>query len=141
MVPFAAALATEMWEKHRSTKWKLVQGLFHWLLECAKVAASNPFHPAQLADASRRVCLLWAQLAQGAEREGLVDWRIKPKFHLFQELCEYKAQAFGSPELFWTYADESWCGFMAQSAKRRGGQNPAAAVPSRLLDRFRAMAS
>jgi hypothetical protein len=64
---------------------------------------------------------------------------MKPKVHLFQELCEYKAQLFGSPELFWTYMDESFCGFLALAAKRRGGRVAAAAVPDRLLSRYRAM--
>ena len=85
---------------------------------------------------------MWKSLADVAVARGDdKSWRMKPKVHLFQELCEYKAGIFGSPELFWTYQDESFCSFLAKCAKRRGGQNFAATVPQRLLDRYRALRS
>lgn len=138
LVPFLAEFAQEM--SHVNETWAMVARLCHELHQCAKEAASTPFVPEKLASSSRKVCALWANLAAAEEARGnFVTWKIKPKFHLFQELCEYKSQLFGSPELFWCYMDESWCGFMAKSAKRRGGSNPIAAVPERLLNRFRAM--
>jgi hypothetical protein len=64
---------------------------------------------------------------------------MKPKVHLFQELCQYISFTHGSPEQFWAYKDESWCGEMAKSAQRRGGQESVTTVPERLLQRFRAL--
>ena len=114
--------------------------IFHYLLECAKHAATLPFDPAAPATDCRKVCILWKYIADAAESKGdYKSWKMKPKAHLFQELCEFKAGMFGSPELFWTYQDESFCGFLAKAAKRRGGQNWAATVPQRLLDRYRAL--
>ena len=140
LVPFAASVAAEMARTKGSDHWKRVSHMFHLLLECAKHAASTPFVPEDLARDSRKMCVLWKTLVGEAESKGdFTAWKMKPKVHLFQELCEYKALAFGSPELFWTYQDESFCGFLAKAAKRRGGQNFAATVPQRLLDRYRAL--
>lgn len=138
LLPFLACLTCELAGK--SETWTTVARLCQELFDCAKFAGAMPFDANALAGASRRVCTLWASLAAAQEAGGnYIVWKIKPKFHLFQELCEYKCKTFGSPELFWCYVDESWCGFMSKAAKRRGGQNPASAVPARLLDRFRAM--
>ncbi len=97
--------------------------------------------PENLVRDSRKLRILWKSLADKAEAAGdFTSWRMKPKVHLFQELCEYKAVVeFGSPELFWTYQDESFCGYVAKVAKKRGGLNFAATVPERLLSRYRAM--
>ena len=140
LIPFLANLSKEL--ASNSEQWNMVARLCQELFECAKLAAAHPFEPERLASASRRLCSLWAALAATQEAQGnYVSWRIKPKFHLFQELCEYKCQTFGSPELFWCYVDESWCGFWSKAAKRRGGSNPVSAVPERLLNRFRAMSA
>jgi len=137
LIPFLAELTREMAPK--SETWAMVARLCHELLECAKIGATSPFEPDRMAAASRRLCSLWAAL-RSAQRIAGNDaaWTMKPKLHMFQELCEYKCLTFGSPELFWCYVDESWCGFWSKSAKRRGGSNPASAVPERLLARFRA---
>lgn len=138
LVPFCAALSKEL--SHKNDEWKCMSNLFHYLLECAKHAAAVPFVPEDLSRDSRKVCLLWKSLRDKAEASGdTTSWTMKPKVHLFQELCEYKASLFGSPELFWTYMDESFCGFLALAAKRRGGRVAAAVVPDRLLSRYRAM--
>ena len=139
LVPFCASLGREL--AHLGGHWQTVSQLLDLLLQCAQYAATVPFSSESLATASRKLCILWKKLRDAAAAEGSMAWTMKPKLHLFQELCEYKAEEFGSPELFWTYADESFCGFMAKAAKRRGGQNFAATVPERLLNRYRAMRS
>lgn len=139
LVPFCASLGREL--AYLGEHWQTVSQLLDLLLSCAQHAAAVPFSSADLATDSRKLCVLWKKLKDAAEAEGSWAWTMKPKVHLFQELCEYKAEQFGSPELFWTYADESFCGFMAKAAKRRGGQNFAATVPERLLNRYRAMRS
>lgn len=138
LIPFCALLTAEL--AHVSPHWKAVATIFDLLLSCAKIAATAPFDVQGLATTSRKLCVLWRSLATEAEASGdSQGWRLKPKVHLFQELCEYKAGVFGSPEHFWTYADESFCGFMAKVAKRRGGQNNPHTIPERLLQRYRAM--
>jgi len=47
---------------------------------------------------------------------GGVSWRVKPKMHLFLELCCEDAE----PNLFWCYRDEDFGGSVAKQAKMRG---------------------
>ena len=49
-------------------------------------------------------------------RNNGVSWRVKPKMHLFLELCQENTQ----PNLFWTYKDEDFGGYVAKSVKLRG---------------------
>ena len=47
-------------------------------------------------------------------------WHIKPKLHLFQELCEFCPR---SPRLFWCYRDKTFGSACAKLALRRGGHD------------------
>jgi len=60
-----------------------------------------------------------------------VDWRCKPKMHLWMELTEYFAT---NPANYWTYRDEDFGGAMATACRRRGGSHTA--ISSKLLVRF-----
>ena len=60
-------------------------------------------------------------------------WRVKPKLHLFLELCIEG----GKPATCWTYRDEDWGGSVAKMARRRGGLLSTAAFSSNVLNRFR----
>ena len=70
-------------------------------------------------------------LAQGSVLN--TDRRVKPKMHLFLELCIEG----GKPATCWTYRDEDWGGSVAKMSRRRGGLLSTAAYSSNLLDRFR----
>ena len=139
LVPFAAEFSREIADKDGSSYWKTVADVFDRLLLCCKHIAARPFVPHALAQASKELCILWSVLENTASSQGKLLWVKKPKVHLFQELCEYQVFSLGSPEMFWTYRDESWCGHMSTAAKRRGGVKFASTVPERLLNRFRAM--
>lgn len=139
LIPFAAVLSAEIAGQENTPHWRAVAAIFDRLLDCCKQAAKTPFEPEALSKSCRELCILWSVLEQEATAEGKVAWVKKPKVHLFQELCEYQVHSLGSPEFFWTYRDESWCGHMSTAAKRRGGQKFASTVPERLLNRFRAM--
>ena len=139
LIPFAALISREIADKSGSQYWVTIAEVMDRLLSCCKHISAQPFVPAALAQCSRELCVLWSCLEERAESAGSLLWRKKPKVHLFQELCEYQVNSFGTPELFWTYRDESWCGHMSSAAKRRGGQKHASTVPERLLNRFRAM--
>ena len=141
LLPFAAVFSQELADKHQTEHWRAVASVFHLLLECAKCIATIPFQSQLLKDSCRRLCVQWGALEDEAIHHGVLCWVRKPKCHLFQELCEFQAEEFGSPESFWTYRDESWCGDMAKSARRRGGQKRASTVPERLMQRYRAMQS
>ena len=88
---------------------KMLNGMYEAL------SASAPFADDLLAENCRRLCLLMVALEEAAVSPA---WRIKPKMHLVQELCE---QGLGDrPALMWTYRDEHFGGALAKLARRRG---------------------
>ena len=139
LIPFAAALSEELAQNTQSQHWRNVAGVLQRLFACCKHIDAAKFNAEALATSSRELCILWSALEEEASTNGKLLWVKKPKVHLFQELCEYQACNLGTPEQFWTYRDESWCGHMSIAAKRRGGQKHASTVPERLLNRYRAM--
>ena len=104
---------------------KLLAGMY----EC--LSATAPFAADPLADRCRRVCLLWVALEQSSPAP---LWRVKPKMHLMQELCE---ESLGErPALSWCYRDEEFGGSLAQLARRRGGAHSALAVANAVILKF-----
>jgi hypothetical protein len=57
-------------------------------------------------------------------------WHIKPKLHLFQELCEFCPR---SPRLFWCYKDETFGSLCAKLAVRRSGHDNPGVNTERIL--------
>jgi hypothetical protein len=63
---------------------------------------------------SRTLCGLYAKLSIEAFAAGVRMWKMNPKLHLFQHLCEYMVLFQGNPKYFWTYQDESLVGDMIE---------------------------
>ena len=61
-------------------------------------------------------------------------WRVKPKLHMWLELCDLTDGA--DPALTWTYRDEDLGGAVAQMGRRRGGKFSAERVGRNTLQRF-----
>ena len=91
-----------------------------------------------IAETCNRLCLMYSSLGDGTDVKGS-SWRVKPKFHMMCELCEYQVEVFGSPEEFWAYADESFVGFVSEFSERRGGGATASTACEGVLNRFRAL--
>jgi hypothetical protein len=68
---------------------------------------------------------------------GTKKWRVKPKLHLFLELCCEVAKSKGCPRDYWTYADESYGGILRNMAELRGGPNNAKRIAMNMLNRVR----
>ena len=60
-------------------------------------------------------------------------WRLKPKLHLMEEICEKQSDC---PIDHATYRDEDWGGAMARWAKRRAGYNSVASTSRNVLTKF-----
>ncbi len=135
LVPFAAALAEEFGgpTEHRATVKHLL-ALLRQLYDCLHV---EPF-PVELGRTTcRKMCLLYSALEQEAFALGdTYSWRCKPKLHMVQELLEYCTASAGNPKYFWTYRDEDWGGWLAQTARRRGGRATPSSVALQVLHRF-----
>ena len=61
-----------------------------------------------------------------------IAWRIKPKAHMFLELCAEESE----PNLFWTYRDEDYGGTVAKTCKMRGMWKKVSCFASHALDLF-----
>ena len=59
---------------------------------------------------------LYVSLATSAKERGLKLWKLQPKLHLFQHVCEWQAIDCCNPRCFWTYSDEDLAGLMATVA-------------------------
>ena len=62
-----------------------------------------------------------------------ISWRVKPKMHLFLELCSEGSR----PNLFWTYRDEDFGGSVAKQCRMRGMWKRLCAFSKHALDMFK----
>jgi hypothetical protein len=99
-----------------------------YLQRCYANLSPEVYQKSHLADACRRFCLLLVQLEQHSDL-----FRVKPKLHLFQELCELSDVC---PSKTWCYRDEDFGGSLASISKVRGGPNRAANIAKAVLTRF-----
>ena len=64
---------------------------------------------------------------------------MKPKMHMFQEMCEVQSELLCDPREFWAYKDESFMGVVSSMAHSRGGSATASTIPLHVLDTHRAL--
>ena len=64
----------------------------------------------------RDLCVLYSQLSAEAFAAGVRAWKLSPKHHHFQHLCEWQAVEYGNPRFYWVYADEDLVGHMIEVA-------------------------
>lgn len=96
----------------------------------------DDFNASKLKLASQKVATLYIALEADALRQNPTDthtWRVKPKLHLFQHLCELGGD---NPRDFWCYADETAQGSYSDLFTRRGGKDNASVNALRVLQRW-----
>ena len=54
--------------------------------------------------------------AQAIERNERM-WKMMPKLHMFDHLCQWQAIEVGNPRFFWTYTDEDLVGLLVECAR------------------------
>ena len=134
LVAFGVVLAVEMHEKRPDAHGLVLVKVASGLLDLYCLFSQRPINKTAIGEACRQLCLLYASLT--SESADPLLWRLKPKFHLMTELCEYQVLDFGSPEDFWAYKDESCVGFVAEFSERRGGSANATTSGEAVLTRF-----
>ena len=139
LVPFGVLLASEMHDILGTTRSETILKVATSLFDLYCLFGAEPVDHKTISDACQRLCLLYASLGDDTE-DAHAPWRLKPKFHMMCELCQYQVEKFGSPEEFWAYADESFVGFVAEFSERRGGAASASTSCEIVLNRFRALA-
>lgn len=128
LVPFAHETALELLSADHPLESTAIQCITH-LAQCYRCLSVPLFNPAVLEEHSRKLCLLWVALEEYTADD---SWRIKPKLHLFQELCE----SGSCPSTCWTYRDEDFGGTLARLSRRRGGHNTPRGLAQSVLLRF-----
>jgi hypothetical protein len=88
------------------------------------------FNHVALATSCRKFASLWAALESSGDG---IAWRMKPKVHQMQELCEFCSH---NPSANWTYRDEDFGGSMANLVRIRGGKATPKRVGSNALTKF-----
>ena len=102
------------------------------LAECYDaLRKDNIFHAFVLQRHSRLFALQYVALSNA--HVGTKNWKLKPKLHLWLELC----LEGGRPACFWTYRDEDYGGGVARMAHRRGARASVAALSVQVLESFR----
>ena len=91
-----------------------------------------PFAEERLATHCRKFCAL--KVALEARRPNI--FRVKPKLHLFQALCEHDEG--GRPAAHSTYREEEFGGSMVAVTRRRERAHTAASVGLQVLKKFSA---
>ena len=97
------------------------------LSKCYQCLSADVFSSPLLKHHSRKFLLLYVAIENNTTNPKL--WRVKPKFHMWQHLCESGSR----PSTCWAYRDEDFGGAMAKMGHRRGGRSTPTAVAERVL--------
>ena len=103
------------------------------LNSCYECLSREKFQQELLALKCKEFCVLYSSVSRHFSDGEKKLWVFKPKFHLFQELCEFQG---GNPCLHWTYRDEDCGGSIAHTARRRGGANTCLSLSTNMLMKF-----
>jgi hypothetical protein len=131
LVPFARLEAARCLSGGKPEEVTAMQAAVH--LEKCYNCLSN-YDTVTLQNESTHFLLLYKALEEHAVSVGSCAWKVKPKFHIWQELCNMP----DNPVSHWVYRDEDFGGYVAQVAKRKGGKNTVRATGEQVLNKFRA---
>ena len=98
------------------------------LQACYANLSRSDYNQHSMATSCRKFCMLLCELEKKTPQ-----FRVLPKLHLFQELCEMTDI---NPSLTWCYRDEDFGGSLAAMSRVRGGANRAANIAKSVLLKF-----
>jgi hypothetical protein len=110
LVPFAKEISMELLSDDHAIEHAAKHCAIH-LDACYSCLSSSAYDSVSLAENCRKFCILYCGLSDITEDKA---WRVKPKLHMFQELCEMSG---------WTYRDEDFGGSIAKYSRSRGGKD------------------
>ena len=59
----------------------------------------------------------YSVLASTFHEMSLKLWKVAPKLHMWEHLCEFQCLVLGNPRFFWTYPDENLVGQLVEVAE------------------------
>ena len=128
LIPIARDLAELMLGDADPMDHTVKQAMFE-LSSCYNCLSHEYTDAEDLKDHSRRFASLYVALEERSKVFG-----IRPKLHLFHELCEEIMDS--KPAAHWTYRDEDFGGTIVALARSRGGQVNPKTVGNRALRNF-----
>ena len=130
LVPYGVELTSAMGDNDSPQDVAAKSAAFH-LNQCYKALSEDHGDLlGALPEHSRKFA--WQLVALERSTSDRLRWQVKPKLHLFLELC----LEGGRPSLCWTYRDEDFGGSCARMSRRRGGLLSPTATSECLLQRF-----
>ena len=129
LVPFVYLHAQKALSMNNEIHVSILNASVH-LHKCYSLLSHETFVPQAMLHHSVKFLQLYAAL------ESYFDdgtWKVKPKFHLFAELCAGDS----NPSMFWTYRDEDMGGYLAATSRTRGGKRSPKAISLNVLEKFR----
>lgn len=131
LVPYALQVCRQKLDPQSPIEHTILKMAEH-LQACYANLSPAAFNADDLQLNCKKFCLLYAALEEMTNDRS--KWHIKPKMHMFMELCEQRT----CPSLHWNYRDEDAGGGVMQLARRRGGSNSPGATARNMLLRFMA---
>ncbi len=128
-------MATWIYDNEPTVFNQSIKDVFHYLFGFYLTMGKEPFDKVQAATSAKHFLILYNDISN---RTGENLWKLKPKFHLFQELAEYQTHTSGDPSRFGAYADESFVGIIGKIAYSRGGCRVATTTPENVIAKYRA---
>ena len=129
LIPFASIMAQKLLSDAVPKEQAAKKAAHHLLMVLQSLSESALFRTEVMQHCSTSFALLFASLRDTSEDP---DWRVKPKMHLFLELCLQECE----PNLFWTYRDEDFGGSIGHQSKMRGSWKRASSYMKHALDLF-----
>ena len=134
LIPFAHLAAQKFLSDSDVTEEAAKSMANHLNVMYHALSADTIFRDDTMREHCRKFCVLYCTLEDQHKDHPQKPWRVKPKMHLMQELCEMTDGI--DPVRSWTYRDEDFGGSMAHTGQRKGGKYTAIAVSRQVLTRF-----
>ena len=131
LVPFGRAAAEELLNATCPVESQMIAAARDLEVCYQSLAEGSIFFADLLREHSMRFAQSYNALNESTYNPKI--WRIKPKMHMWLELCSEGSK----PSMFWCYRDEDWGGFVARAARRRSGVLSARSFSYNLNVRFR----
>ena len=133
LVPFASKLSQERLDAADHIEAAARRGMMS-LHECYRALSKDSIFASDVLKAkSTSFAQQYVALEHAHRTESGKMYKIKPKLHMFLELCSDGSK----PALFWNYRDEDWGGSVARMSRSRGGAKNPKSFSQNVLWRFR----
>ena len=135
LIPFGVFVANKLLDPLSEVEMAAIQGINH-LAQCYDaLSIADATWQARLRSSSILFALQYIALERyHVDGNGVAKlWRVKPKLHLFVEMCSEGTR----PSMIWAYRDEDFGGSFAKYGRRRGGLMSVSGVSNGVINLFR----